>query len=50
MMNIADPKYLEHLRDLPTGYLLDLLAEKEDIDEESIHWVLQEHGLTRQEV
>jgi hypothetical protein len=48
-MNIADPKYLEHLRDLPTGYLLDLLADNEDADEESIIWVLQERGMSRDE-
>ncbi|MBE0575859.1 MAG: hypothetical protein IH613_08170 [Desulfuromonadales bacterium] len=49
-MNIADPKYLEHLRDLPSGYLLDLLADNEDIDKESFYWVLQERGLTREEL
>jgi len=49
-MNIADPKYLEHLRDLPSGYLLDLMADNEDLDEESIYWVLQERGLTREEI
>jgi len=49
-MNIADPKYLEHLRDLPSGYLLDLQADNDYIDEESIYWVLHERGLTRQEI
>lgn len=49
-MNIADPKYLEQLRDLPSGYLLDLVADNEDIDKESIFWVLQERGLTREEL
>ena len=49
-MNIADPKYLEHLRDLPSGYLLDLLADNEDIDKESFYWVLLEQGLTREEI
>jgi hypothetical protein len=49
-MNIADPKYLEHLRDLPSGYLLDLMADHEGIDLESIYWVLQERGLTRDEI
>jgi len=49
-MNIADPKYLEHLRDLPSGYLLDLVADNDDIDEESIYWVLQERGLSREEI
>ncbi len=49
-MNIADPKYLEHLRELPSGYLIDLLADNEDIDKESIYWVLQERGLTQEEL
>lgn len=49
-MNIADPKYLEHLRDLPSGYLLDLVTDNEHLDEESICWVLQERGLTREEI
>jgi hypothetical protein len=49
-MNIADPKYLEHLRDLPSGYLLDLIADNEELDKEFIYWVLQERGLTREEL
>ncbi len=49
-MNIADPKYLEQLRDLPSSYLLDLLADNEDIDKESVYWVLQERGLAREEL
>lgn len=49
-MNIADPVYLEHLRDLPSGYLLDLLADNDDIDKESLCWVLQERGLARDEI
>jgi len=49
-MSIADPKYLEHLRDLPVSYLFDLLADNEGIDRESIVWVLQEHGLSRGEI
>lgn len=49
-MNIADPKYLEHLRDLPSSYLLDLIADNDDIDRESIIWVLMERGLTRDEI
>jgi hypothetical protein len=49
-MNIADPKYLEHLRDLPSSYLLDLLVDNEDVDKESIYWVLQERGLSREEL
>ena len=49
-MNIADPKYLEHLRDLPSSYLLDLIADNDDLDRESIIWVLMERGLTRDEI
>lgn len=49
-MSIADPKYLEHLRDLPSGYLLDLLADSEEIDMEAIYWVLQERGMPREEI
>lgn len=49
-MNISDPKYLEHLRDLPSSYLLDLMVDCEGIDLESIYWVLQERGLTRPEI
>jgi hypothetical protein len=48
-MNIADPKYLEHLRNLPTGYLLDLLTDNEDADKDSIIWVLQERGMPQDE-
>lgn len=50
VMNIADPTYLEHLRDLPSGYLFDLLADSEDIDTESLYWVLLERGITREEI
>lgn len=46
-MNIADPKYLQYLRDLPDSYLLDILVENEDADRETIFWVLQERGLDR---
>lgn len=49
-MNIADPKYLEHLRDLPSSYLLDLIADNDEIEQESIIWVLMERGLTREEI
>lgn len=48
-MNIADPTYLEHLRDLPSGYLLDLLADNDDVDHDSLFWVLQERGILRDE-
>jgi len=49
-MNIADPKFLEHLRDLPSSYLLDLLSDNDNLDKESIHWVLQERGLANKEI
>ena len=49
-MNISDPKYLEHLRDLPTGYLLDLMTDHEDGDNESIAWVLRERGMSQDEI
>jgi len=49
-MSIADPKYLEHLRDLPSGYLLDLLADSEEIDMDAIYWVLQERGISSEEI
>lgn len=48
-MNIADPKYLEQLRDLPSGYLLDLIADNAEMDKESVYWVLRERGMTREE-
>ena len=49
-MNISDPKYLEHLRDLPTGYLLDLMTDHEDGDNESVAWVLRERGMPPEEI
>ena len=49
-MNIADPKYLEHLRDMPTSYLMDLVIDNQEIDTEAIRWVLGERGLTREEI
>jgi hypothetical protein len=49
-MNIADPKYLEYLRDLPSSYLCDLMADGEGGDIESIYWVLQERGFSREEI
>lgn len=49
-MNISDPKYLEHLRDLPTGYLLDLMTDHEDGDNESVAWVLRERGMPQEEI
>ena len=49
-MNISDPKYLGHLRDLPTSYLLDLMTDHEDGDNESIAWVLRERGMPPEEI
>ena len=49
-MNISDPKYLGHLRDLPTSYLLDLMSDHEDGDNESIAWVLRERGIPQEEI
>ena len=49
-MNISDPKYLEHLRDLPTGYLLDLMTDHEDGDNDSVAWVLRERGMPPEEI
>ena len=49
-MNIADQKYLEQLRDLPTAYLLDLIADHEESDKESIAWVLRERGMSQDEM
>jgi len=49
-MNISDPKYLEHLRDLPTGYLLGLMTDHEDGDNESVAWVLRERGMPQEEI
>ncbi|TLM65550.1 MAG: hypothetical protein FDZ69_09295 [Deltaproteobacteria bacterium] len=46
----ADPKLRNYLRDLPTGYLLDLLVEPSDIDASAIHDVLFERGLDREEL
>lgn len=50
MMNIGDPRQLAYLRDLPSGYLLDLLADSEGVDEASIRWVLQERCYTPEEI
>lgn len=49
-INISDPIHLEHLRDLPSGYLIDLLADDIGIEPESLYWVLLERGLTREEI
>jgi len=47
---MIDPIYLEHLRDLPSGYLFDLLADNPDLDAETFYWVLKERGLTHEEI
>lgn len=44
-MFVGDPKIREYLRDLPTGYLIDLLADHADIDATAIHDILGERGL-----
>jgi hypothetical protein len=49
-MSIADQKYLEQLRDLPTSYLLDLIADNEDGDNEVIAWVLRERGMPQEDI
>lgn len=49
-MNIADQKYLAQLRDLPTSYLLDLMADHESGDNASIAWVLRERGMPQEEI
>lgn len=49
-MNIADPKYLAYLRDMPSSYLFDLMADNDEIDRQAIIWVLMERGLDRQEI
>lgn len=46
----GDPKIRQHLRDLPSGYLLDLLADQTGIDETAIHDVLYERGIDREEI
>jgi hypothetical protein len=48
-MTLADPTYREQLRDLPTGYLLEQLAD-DAIDRDTAHWVLRERGLSQQEI
>jgi hypothetical protein len=50
MMISSDPKLREQLRDLPTGYLLDLLADHTEADQGALRSVLQERGLERDEI
>jgi len=49
-MNYVDPKHREYLRDLPTGYLLDLLADGDVLDEEVGRQALLERGLSNEEI
>ncbi|PLX85024.1 MAG: hypothetical protein C0614_04630 [Desulfuromonas sp.] len=49
-MHYTDPKHREYLRDLPTGYLLDLLADEEAVDEEVGRQALLERGLSNEEI
>ena len=46
----GDPKLREQLRDLPTSYLLDLLADQACGDESAIRGVLCERGLSIEEI
>ena len=46
----GDPKLREQLRDLPTGYLLDLLADQGCADEWAVRGVLGERGLESAEI
>jgi len=50
MMLSGDPKLREQLRDLPTGYLLDLLADQAEIDQTALRGVLLERGLEHDEI
>lgn len=50
VMQIADPKYLEYLRDLPSSFLFDIMADDEGGDLESLYWVLLERGFSRDEI
>lgn len=50
IMISGDPKFREQLRDLPTGYLLDLLADQACSDESAICGVLYERGLSLEEI
>ena len=46
----GDPKLRERLRDQPTGYLLDLLADQAGTDESAVRSILGERGLEAGEV
>jgi hypothetical protein len=49
-MMMGDKKLREYLRDLPNGYLLDLLAEQSGVDEVAIRDILGERGLDTAEI
>jgi hypothetical protein len=49
-MLLGDPDFREHLRDLPTGYLLGLLADRDTPHQAVIREVLWERGLAAGEV
>ena len=46
----GDPRLREQLRDLPTSYLLDLLADQHSFDQYALRSVLQERGLEAEEI
>lgn len=50
MMMSSDPKLREQLRDLPTGYLLDLLADGGGADEYILREILRERGMAPEEI
>lgn len=49
-MNTTDPKYREYLRDLPACYLLDLLADNEELNADTARLVLKERGLSAADI
>jgi hypothetical protein len=50
ILTTGDPKLREQLRDLPTSYLLDLLADQACADELALREVLVERGLEIAEI
>jgi hypothetical protein len=49
-MFFGDSKIREQLRDLPTGYLLDLLADSDDVNDIDIRAILHERGMDEAEI
>ncbi len=49
-MIISDPDLREHLRDLPTGYLIGLLTDQDTPQQGAIRGILWERGLAAAEV